>query len=127
MSKKKEKNLPENSGYIYDTKKLLILIKKNPSIRLNKAQVILLFPNFTSAFIKYRTSPRCTADRMPHGRVGKKPFFIYNQIEAYEKKIFSGPVDLFSEDAHEKRFQEEQKSEKGKKGKKGNIVKFGNT
>ena len=31
------------------------------------------------------------------------------------KKIFSGPVDLFSEDAHEKRFQEEQKSEKEKR------------
>lgn len=124
--KQKQKNLPINAGYIYDKKKLLDLVKKNPSIRLNKAQIIILFPNFTSAFIKYRTSPRCTADRMPHGRVGKKPFFIYNQVLAYEQKIFGGPVDLFSEDAHEKRFQEEQKREKGKKGEKGNIVKIGN-
>ena len=125
--KPKQKNLPVNAGYIYDKKKLLELVKKNPAIRLNKAQIIILFPNFTSAFIKYRTSNKCKHDVMPHHRTGIKPFFIYNQVLAYEQKLFGGPVDLFSEDEHEKRFQEEQKREKGEKGEKGKIVKIGNT
>ena len=125
MSRKQKEKHVVNISYVYDAKSLLAYVKKNPGAQLNKAQVQILFPEFTSNFIKHRTSNRCKKDPMPHGRVGSKPFFIYNQIFAYKQKIFNAPVDLF-QDRYEQEYQEEQKSNKGKKGKKGNIVNFGN-
>ena len=44
---------------------------------------MILFPWMTSNFIKHKTSERCAGVKMPCTRYGNKPFFIYNQVDAW--------------------------------------------
>ena len=88
MSKKEHKKKiihVSNITYCYDKKKLLEIITANPKFLINKAQLMILYPWMTSNFIKHKTSPRCN-NKMPCERIGNKPFFIYNQVDAYVNK-----------------------------------------
>ena len=88
MSKKEHKKKLINITkvtYVYSKEGLLENIKANPRMKINKGQLQILFPWMTSNFIKHRTSPRCK-DKMPCERIGNKPFFIYNQVDAYINK-----------------------------------------
>ena len=86
MSKKKKYIF--NNGYLYTREELLKKIKVFPNFKLNKAQLLSLFPDLTSNKIKYMTSTRCKHnDRIPiGGRIGNKPYFIYNQVDAWNNK-----------------------------------------
>ena len=86
--KKKKKKIITNKGYDYSKDQLLEKTEKFPGFRLNKAQLMVLFPHITSNQIKYMTSPRCTHDdRIPMaGRLGNKPFFTYNQVFVWDMK-----------------------------------------
>ena len=91
------------------------MIKDRPGIRLNKAQILILFPDLTSNQIKYMTSPRCKReDKIPAERLGGKPNFIYNQVLAWDKKDRS-IIPLHPKQTFLKVV--EQESKKGKKGK----------
>ena len=86
MKKKKTKHI-KRKGYEYSKDQLLKMIKDRSNIRLNKAQILILFPNLTSNQIKYMTSPRCKHhDKIPAERIGGKPYFIYNQVSAWSNK-----------------------------------------
>ena len=89
------------------------MIKDRPSIKLNKAQILILFPDLTSNQIKYMSSPRCKhEDIIPFERIGNKPYFIYNQVYAWSN------IDRANSPGIQKiKLVEEQKSKKGKKGK----------
>ena len=83
---KKVKHI-KRKGYEYLKDNLIKMIKERPSIKLNKAQILILFPDLTSNQIKYMTSPRCNhTDVIPCSRVGNKPYFIYNQVLAWSNK-----------------------------------------
>ena len=105
--RKKPKQIKQKQ-YAYNAEELKEKIKQNPNYKLNKAQLMLLYTWMTSNFIKHRTSPRCNAP-MPHVRYGNKPFFIYNQVDAY----LNNP--RYQEDY----FKEEREGIKGKIGKTG--------
>lgn len=76
--------MPKNQGPNYNAIELREILKTNPGFKLNKNQILILFPDLTSNFIKHYTSPRCTEqNRMPHDRRNGKPVFIYNQVDAY--------------------------------------------
>jgi len=112
---KKKKKYIDRKGYEYSKDQLLKMIKERPSIKLNKAQILILFPDLTSNQIKYMTSPRCKrADIIPGERLGGKPYFIYNQVLAWSNKDRSiiplHPKQTFLRAV-------EQESKKGKKGK----------
>ena len=92
-----------NITYCYDKKKLLEIITANPKFLINKAQLMILYPWMTSNFIKHKTSPRCN-NKMPCERIGNKPFFIYNQVDAH---LNNKSIDKKSE---------EQEGQKGKIG-----------
>ena len=112
--KTKIKHIKRN-GYEYNQKELLKMITDKPSLRLNKAQILILFPDLTSNKIKYMTSPRCRhLDVIPAGRVGNKPYFIYNQVLAWNNKDRS-IIPLHPQQPFLK--EVEQESKKGKKGK----------
>ncbi len=85
--------MPRNNGYNYNAAELKEILQRDPSFQLNKNQILILFPNLTSNFIKHYTSPRCKdEDRMPCGRKRNgKPYFIYNQVDAYIHK-FNQPL-----------------------------------
>ena len=88
MSKKEHKKKLINITkvtYVYTKENLLENINANPKMYVNKAQLMILFPWMTSNFIKHRTSPR-SKHPMPVHRVGGKPLFIYNQVDAYVNK-----------------------------------------
>ena len=44
---------------------------------------MVLFPWMTSNYIKHATSDRCAGPKMPCRRIGNKPFFVYNQVDAW--------------------------------------------
>ena len=117
MSKEKKVKIKhiKRNGYEYNQQDLLKMVEVNPNLKLNKAQTLILFPNLTSNQIKYMTSPRCRhEDIIPCERIGNKPYFIYNQVAAWNNKDRS--VVAF----HPKKpFLKvvEQESQKGKKGK----------
>lgn len=91
------------------------MIKDRSSIKLNKAQILILFPDLTSNQIKYMTSPRCRhEDVIPCQRIGKKPYFIYNQVAAWSDKDRS-IIPLHPNKPFLKVVEQERK--KGKKGK----------
>ena len=111
---KKDKHI-KRKGYEYSKDQLLKMIKDRPSIKLNKAQILILFPDLTSNQIKYMTSPRCRhKDIIPCERIGNKPYFIYNQVAAWNNKdrsvVALHPTKPFLKVV-------EQESQKGKKGK----------
>ena len=84
--KKKKKKIITNKGYDYSKDQLLEKTEKFPGFRLNKAQLMVLFPHITSNQIKYMTSPRCRhEDIIPFERIGNKPYFIYNQVNAWNE------------------------------------------
>ena len=112
--KKKAKHI-FRKGYEYNEGELLKMVIANPNLKLNKAQILILFPNLTSNQIKYMTSPRCRhQDVIPCERIGKKPYFIYNQVAAWNNKdrsvVALHPTKPFLKVV-------EQESQKGKKGK----------
>ena len=109
---KKSKHI-KRKGYEYSKDQLLKMIKERPGIKLNKAQILILFPVLTSNQIKYITSPRCKhPDKIPFERIGNKPYFIYNQVYAWSN------IDRANSPGIQKiKLVEEQKSKKGKKGK----------
>jgi intein-encoded DNA endonuclease-like protein len=83
--KKKIKHIVRK-GYEYSKDQLLKMIKERPNIKLNKPQILILFPDLTSNQIKYMTSPRCRhEDIIPFERIGNKPYFIYNQVNAWNE------------------------------------------
>jgi len=105
----------ERKGYEYSKEQLLKMIKERSGIKLNKAQILILFPDLTSNQIKYMTSPRCKReDIIPAERLGGKPYFIYNQVLAWNNKDRS-IVPLHPNKPFLKVV--EQESKKGKKGK----------
>jgi len=75
------RNVPRDT-YNYNRDQLLETIKNNPSFKVNVNQLMIIFPHLTRNFIKHAASPRAKY-RMPHVRVGNKPFFIVNQVDAY--------------------------------------------
>ena len=84
--KKKDKHI-KRKGYEYSKEQLLKMIKERSNIKLNKAQILILFPDLTSNQIKYMSSPRCKhEDIIPFERIGNKPYFIYNQVFAWNSK-----------------------------------------
>ena len=112
--KKKAKHI-FRKGYEYNEGELLKMVIANPNLKLNKAQILILFPNLTSNQIKYMTSPRCRhQDVIPCERIGKKPYFIYNQVAAWNNKDRS-VVPLHPKQTFLKVVEKESK--KGKKGK----------
>lgn len=68
--------------YTYDREELIKKLQENPSLKINSGQLIVLFPHLTLNYIKHRVSVRCKFP-MPHTREGGKPFFIFNQVDAY--------------------------------------------
>jgi len=113
--KKKDKHI-KRKGYEYSKDQLLKMIKERPSIKLNKAQILILFPDLTSNQIKYMTSPRCKhKDKIPFERIGNKPYFIYNQVDAWNNKDRANSPGIPKIKLAPS--PEEQKSKKGKKGK----------
>ena len=111
---KKSKHI-KRKGYEYSKDQLLKMIKDRPSIKLNKAQILILFPDLTSNQIKYMTSPRCKReDKIPAERLGGKPYFIYNQVLAWDQKDRS---IIPSKNPKPNLTVVEQESKKGKKGK----------
>ena len=90
--------------YSYNKQDLEKKIKDFPNFKLNKAQLMILFPWMTSNFIKHKTSERCAGVKMPCTRYGNKPFFIYNQVDAW----LNNPKN------QEDYFKEERQSKKGK-------------
>ena len=117
MSKNKKRKVKHifRKGYEYNEGELLKMVIANPNLKLNKAQILMLFPNLTSNKIKYMTSPRCTHDdKIPAERIGNKPYFIYNQVLAWDKKDRS---IIFSKNSKPNLTVVEQESQKGKKGK----------
>ena len=91
----KKKKIITNKGYVYSKDDLLEKVKRFPGFKLNKAQLLSLFPDLTSNKIKYMTSSRCKHDdRIPAGRLGNKPFFIYNQVFAWDTKDRSKNIGM---------------------------------
>lgn len=110
----KDKHI-DRKGYEYSKAELLKMIKERSSIKLNKAQILILFPDLTANQIKYMTSPRCRhTDVIPCERIGSKPYFIYDQVLAWFNKDRS-VVALHPKQTFLKVV--EQESKKGKKGK----------
>ena len=89
--------------YSYNKQDLEKKVKDNPTFLLNKAQLMILYSWMTSNFIKHATSDRA-AYRMPCKRIGNKPFFVLNQVDAY----------LNNPKAQEDYFKEERSRKKGK-------------
>lgn len=113
--------MPRNNGYNYNAAELKEILKSNPGFKLNKNQILKLFPDLTSNFIKHYTSPRCKEEhRMPCDRRNGKPVFIFNQVDAYlnppkKEQSTNGQNNSLSNIT----------SFQSKKGKKGKISKIG--
>ena len=115
---KKKKKYIDRKGYEYSKDQLLKMIKERPSIKLNKAQILILFPDLTSNQIKYMTSPRCRhKDKIPFERIGNKPYFIYNQVYAWNNKDRANSPGI-----PKIKLAPNLEEQKGKKGKKGKTV-----
>ena len=86
--------MPRNNGYNYNAAELREILQRNPGFELNKNQILILFPNLTSNFIKHYTSPRCKEEyRMPcERRINGKPYFIFNQVDAYIHRFNNQPL-----------------------------------
>ena len=69
--------------YCYNKEELQKKLEKNANYLLNKAQLMIMFDWMTSNFIKHATSDRCAGPKMPCRRIGNKPFFVYNQVDAW--------------------------------------------
>ena len=69
--------------YCYNKEELQKKLEKNANYLLNKAQLMIMFDWMTSNFIKHATSDRCAGPQMPCRRIGNKPFFVYNQVDAW--------------------------------------------
>ena len=81
MPKKKKINCKET--YEYNKETLLAKVKADPNFLLTKGQLMILYPWMTSNYIKHATSDRCAGPKMPCRRIGNKPFFVYNQVDAW--------------------------------------------
>ena len=89
--------------YCYNKAELEKRVKDFAGYKLNKAQLMILYPWMTSNYIKHAISPRAKY-RMPCDYHGNKPFFIVNQVDAY----------LNNPKAQEDYFKKERESKKGK-------------
>ena len=69
--------------YTYNKAELEKKLKENANFLLSKGQLMVLFPWMTSNYIKHATSDRCAGPKMPCRRIGNKPFFVYNQVDAW--------------------------------------------
>ena len=69
--------------YCYNKEELQKKLKNNANYLLNKAQLMIMFDWMTSNFIKHSTSDRYAGTQMPCRRIGNKPFFVYNQVDAW--------------------------------------------
>ena len=90
--------------YTYNKAELEKKLKENANYLLTKGQLMVLFPWMTSNYIKHATSDRCAGPKMPCRRIGNKPFFVYNQVDAW----LNDPKN------QEDYFKEERQSKKGK-------------
>lgn len=69
--------------YSYNKAELEKKLKENANFLLTKGQLMVLFSWMTSNYIKHATSDRCAGPKMPCRRIGNKPFFVYNQVDAW--------------------------------------------
>ena len=69
--------------YCYNKAELEKKLKENANFLLTKGQLMILYPWMTSNYIKHATSDRCAGPKMPCRRIGNKPFFVYNQVDAW--------------------------------------------
>ena len=69
--------------YTYNKAELEKKLKENANYLLTKGQLMVLFPWMTSNYIKHATSDRCAGPKLPCRRIGNKPFFVLNQIDAW--------------------------------------------
>ena len=69
--------------YCYNKAELEKKLKENANFLLTKGQLMVLYPWMTSNYIKHATSDRCAGPKMPCRRIGNKPFFVYNQVDAW--------------------------------------------